>query len=79
MKRAHDYVLASQSLFDFIKDFQVQGPNILSDHCCIDFSLDFSCDYENFDFKDNEQVKSRYVWNKDLKGVFSSPEPKAHR
>ena len=65
-----DYVLASQSLFDYIKDFEVQDPNILSDHCCIDFSLDFSCDYENFDVEDNEQVKSKYVWNKDLKGEF---------
>ena len=65
-----DYVLASQSLFDYIKDFEVQDPNILSDHCCIDFSLDFSCDYENFDVEDNEQVKSKYVWNTDLKGEF---------
>ena len=65
-----DYVLASQSLFDFIKYFEVQDPNILSDHCCIGFSFDFSAENENFDVEDNEKISSKYVWNKDLKGEF---------
>ena len=41
-----DYVLASQSLFDFVNDFEVQDSNILSDHFCIDFSFDFSIEYD---------------------------------
>ena len=36
-----DYVLASQCLFDFVNDFEVQDPKILFDHCCIDFFLFF--------------------------------------
>ena len=32
-----DYVLASQNLFPFVKEFDDQDPNILSDHCVINF------------------------------------------
>ena len=32
-----DYVLASQNLFPFVKEFDVQDRNILSDHCVIIF------------------------------------------
>ena len=27
-------------MFNFVKDFEVQEPNILSDHCLITFSFD---------------------------------------
>ena len=37
-----DYVLASEDLFNFVKDFEVQDPNILSDHCLIKFSFEFN-------------------------------------
>lgn len=36
-----DYILSSQNLFNFIQEFEVQEPNILSDHCRINFSFDF--------------------------------------
>ena len=36
-----DYGICSQNLFNFIKEFEVQEPNILSDHCLINFSFDF--------------------------------------
>ena len=39
-----DYVLASQNLFPFVKEFGVQDPNILSDHCVISFFF-FSVGY----------------------------------
>ena len=32
-----DYVLGSQEMFDFVKSFEVQEPNILSDHCLVNF------------------------------------------
>ena len=34
-----DHVLASQNLFPFVKEFDVQDPNIPSDHCVISFFL----------------------------------------
>ena len=33
-----DYVLTSQELFNLIEDFDVQEPNIMSDHCLVNFS-----------------------------------------
>ena len=35
-----DYMLASQSLFEFIQFFEVHDPNILTDHCCISLHLE---------------------------------------
>ena len=34
-------MLASQNLFEFIQSFDVDGPNILTDHCCISLNLEF--------------------------------------
>ena len=43
----------------------------MSDHCCIDFSFDFSIEYdENVEFEDTEQISIRYVWNGDSKEEF---------
>ena len=36
-----DYILASQNWFEFIQSFDVDGPNILTDHCCISLNLEF--------------------------------------
>ena len=36
-----DYVLASQDLFQCISKFEVEDPNIISDHCLISFCFDF--------------------------------------
>ena len=38
-----DYVLARPDFFNFVKHFEVQEPNILSDHCVIEFSFDLGC------------------------------------
>ena len=38
------YVIGSQSLFSRINIFSVNEPNILSDHCVINFSLHSSED-----------------------------------
>lgn len=34
-----DYVIVNPSLIDYFSKFQVQGPNILSDHCCVEFAF----------------------------------------
>jgi len=36
-----DYVIPTQNLFSFVDTFVVKEPNILSDHCLIDFSFTF--------------------------------------
>ena len=37
-----DYVLCKPELFECVHDFKVHDPNILSDHCLVNFSLDFN-------------------------------------
>jgi exonuclease III len=34
-----DYVICSQSLINMFSSFDVDDPNILSDHCAVNFSL----------------------------------------
>ena len=36
-----DYVIADQELFEYFSNFCVEDPNILSDHCMLNFVLDF--------------------------------------
>ena len=36
-----DYAIADQELFEYFSDFCVEDPNILSDHCVLNFVLDF--------------------------------------
>ncbi|MCG8048238.1 MAG: reverse transcriptase family protein [Candidatus Thiodiazotropha endolucinida] len=64
-----DYVLASQELFNFVSEFEVQGPNVLSDHCLINFSLELKqqeCAHAN----KGEQVSGRYVWDNEFKNEY---------
>lgn len=66
-----DYILASQDLFNFVKEFEVLEPNILSDHCCIEFSLDCSKQLSvNSLPEDYEQINSKYVWNNEFRNDF---------
>ncbi len=37
-----DYVVASTNIFPYVNKFNVNSPNILSDHCAISFSLENS-------------------------------------
>jgi len=39
-----DYVIATQKLFPFVKHFEVHEPNLLSDHCVVDFAFCFTKD-----------------------------------
>ena len=36
-----DYVIADHELFEYFSNFCVEDPNILSDHCALNFVLDF--------------------------------------
>ena len=44
-----DYMLASQSLFEFLQFFEVHDPNILTDQCCISLHLEFPMSNETHD------------------------------
>ncbi|MCG7875034.1 MAG: reverse transcriptase domain-containing protein [Candidatus Thiodiazotropha endolucinida] len=62
-----DYVLSSQDVFEFIQSFDVHGPNILTDHCCVSLVLQFPSNTFSEDTKDNfEYVKGKYMWNEVL-------------
>ena len=60
-------------MFKFIKDFEMQEPNILSDHCLVRFYFGFSGDrannqeydqYETVDSKDkgNSECKAEFIY-----------------
>ena len=51
-----DYVLSSQSLFSLVKTFDVQNPNIMSDHCLVHFSLELAVVNEDRQNDDKESV-----------------------
>ena len=61
-----DYVLASQNLFSNIDTFSISDPNILSDHCIVSFSLNFTKPEQIMPNNDNmfEKLKYKYVWDK---------------
>ena len=66
-----DYGICSQNLFNFIKKFEVQEPNILSDHCLINFSFDFIKRHvSNAPSEDFEYANSKFVWNRELKDEY---------
>jgi hypothetical protein len=69
-----DYVISTQNLFQYIDVFEVQDPNILSDHCLVDISLVFnkplSVHVQNA--KPCETLDSfKYVWNNGKKQMFA--------
>ena len=66
-----DCVLSSQNMFQFVNTFEVQEPNILSDHCLIKFGFAFSCDRVNNQEQDQyETINSKYKWNSVRKEDF---------
>ena len=61
-----DYVIATPSLLNVIRNFHVGEPNILSDHCLIDFSM--TCKMSNVPVVVSEtltfeKLSKKYVWN----------------
>ena len=60
-----DYVIACQQIFSLIDTFVVSDPNILTDHCAVNFSLCSYANDENSNTKSGTEssVKYKYVWN----------------
>ena len=65
-----DYVLATQELFNFVSEFEVQDPNILSDHCLINFSFAFKSQQASSQTEQCEQVLGKYIWNNDFENEY---------
>ena len=68
-----DYVIVNSSLLDVFSTFHVGDPNILTDHCMLEFS--FLC--TNINGKVNtkekvkiEQVSKKYFWNDERAGEY---------
>ena len=66
-----DYIISSQDLFQRVKLFVVEDPNIMSDHCAIKFSLEF----ENANFQNSESgecgfVDGKFKWNSEFKADY---------
>ena len=63
-----DYVIVSEDLLSHISDFYVSDPNILSDHCTVNFVIQNSISEtkdEEVDL-DISYVQTKYVWDKSL-------------
>ena len=69
-----DYVISTPNLMKNVSYFHVHCPNILSDHCIIDFSFDVDVLSVNIDHTDDhyECLHEKYVWKNDLKNRFIS-------
>lgn len=70
-----DYILASEHLFNFVSQFEVEEPNLLSDHCLVSFELNIKIvvlegNYENLRPTQTSKLHSKVVWNGDLKNQF---------
>ena len=61
-----DYVLVNSSLFDHFLKFEVCEPNILSDHCAVQFSLTTRVGLSSMNITNtnsNSNVNKSYKWN----------------
>ena len=68
-----DYVIATPNVLNTISTFHVGEPNILSDHCLIDFSISRNSISEPVDVSENvpfENVKKKYAWNEGRAGEY---------
>ena len=68
-----DYVLVNPSLFDYFSIFEVCEPNILSDHCAVQFSLKIKASMQsdnnrNANFNSHFYKKYMYEWKDDKAG-----------
>ena len=67
-----DYVIASPHIFSLVDTFNVDDPNILSDHCIVNFSL---CLHGNNVSSDSDpgitsSLPYKYVWNNEYVKAF---------
>lgn len=70
-----DYVIASQSLFSSMHAFSVDEPNILSDHCIVNFSLLSSENVDEYDQNvadPDSFLTYKYVWDSNNVEAYQS-------
>ena len=71
-----DLVLCRTPFFDCFNTFSVGDPNILSDHCCVQFSLKRCLLDSNIAFHDDSEsthkLDFKYVWDEDKKILFQN-------
>lgn len=64
-----NYVIVSEELLKAFSSFCVCDPNILSDHCVLNFALDINNGLDTAISEQNAEampVKSKYVWNSNM-------------
>jgi len=67
-----DYVLASPNLFQYIDTLRVHEPNILSDHCLIDFSFSFNGTNTHSETHASTTHQAyTYAWNSENKTSYT--------
>ena len=69
-----DYAIASPLIFSLVDTFNVDDPNILSDHCIVNFSL---CLHGNNVSSDSDpgitsSLPYKYVWNNEYVEAFQN-------
>lgn len=70
-----DYVLTNEELFTLFPHFQVEEPNLLSDHCLIQFELKTDAiktggQYESGKSTQTTKLQSKVVWDIDQKDQY---------
>ena len=66
-----DYVLASQDLFQYVSKFEVEDPNIISDHCLISFSFAFGNEELQDSLPENyKYVDGKFVWKSEFRDEY---------
>ena len=72
-----DYVITNQEFFKYFSKFSVDDPNILSDHCRLNFELNFSIIADDIRESHCETQKNesqfcngKYVWNDEKANTF---------
>ena len=62
-----DYVLCKSDMFFLVNSFDVDEPNILSDHCVVSFSLDTSANIREAVRDDGLDLQYIYSWDNNKK------------
>ena len=66
-----DYVLASQDLFQYVSKFEVEDPNIISDHYLISFCFDFGSEELQYSLPENyEYVDGKFIWKSEFRDEY---------
>ena len=70
-----DYAISNPSMFEVFHKFRVCEPNILSDHCVLEFSLCSTCNINNYtaqreETEPRERLNKKYAWDDAKKNQY---------